>query len=101
MSMEETVTFNLELNIMQAMHELRRLETLLFRTVGLARRLGLTEEIDAQILKVQHLIMITRLAHSTLIAFRNASGPIGVAMAIVSGLSAAASACDFAVNLGE
>ena len=101
MSSEETVTFNLELNVEQAISEIRRLETLLFRSIALARRLGLPEDIDSAVYKIQRLIMVVRLAHSTLIAFQTASGPIGWALAIVGGLTAVASASDFMVSLGE
>jgi len=101
LSSEETVTFNLELNVEQAISEIRRLETLLFRSIALARRLGLPEDIDEQIRKIQRFIMIVRLAHTAVIALNAASGPIGWALAIVGGLSAAVSASDFIISLGE
>lgn len=46
MSEQYLVTFNLELNVEQAEAEIRKLQTLLFRTMTLMRRLGLPEQID-------------------------------------------------------
>ena len=69
---EETVTFNLDLDVSRASSNIRQLETLLFRTLGLLKRLGLPEEIEAAISKMQRLIMVIRLAHTALIAFQAA-----------------------------
>jgi len=101
MSTEETVTFNLELNVEQPLSQVRRLETLLFRTVRLIRRLTGNESLDDALYKVQRFIMVVRLAHSAYIAFQAATGPIGWAMAIIAGLTAAASASDFMTSYGE
>ena len=80
---EETVTFNLELNVERAIDSTRRLETLLYRTLGLLGRLGLPENIDQAIAKVQRLVMTIRLLHTAMIALESASGPVGWALAIV------------------
>lgn len=95
---EETVTFNLELNVEHALSDIRRFETLMFRTLGLVRRLCGDETIDAAINKVQQFVMVVRLAHSAWIAFSLATGPLGWAMAIVSGLTAASVASDFILS---
>ncbi len=81
---EETVTWNLDINVTQAQSELRKVEFLLFRTLGILNRLGLPEDIQKGIAELQRLIMIVRLTHTALIALQTASGPIGWAMAGLS-----------------
>jgi hypothetical protein len=85
---EETVTFNLELDVSKAMSDTRKLETVLYRAVGLTRRIlkafGLSEEtatIDQVIYKGQKVIMTIRLMHTAITAFYAASGPLGYALA--------------------
>jgi len=97
---EETVTFNLELNVESAISSVRRLETLLFRTLGLLRRLGLPEDIEAVIFKLQRLVMVIRMAHTAIIAFQAASGPIGWALALVGLAAAAASTASMMMEIG-
>ena len=80
---EETITFNLELNVEQTIHEIRRLETLLFRTISLLRRLGLPENVSETAAKIQRLIMTIRMLHTALVALETATGPIGWALAVV------------------
>ena len=85
MSEQESVIFNLEVQLSElSMSELRKLELLAYRVIGLLRRMGLPENIDAGIAKLQQFIMIVRLAHTTIVAFQRASGPIGWAMALTS-----------------
>jgi hypothetical protein len=98
---EETVTFNLELNVEPVEDSFRRVESLLFRTLGLLRRISGNENVDKAISAIQRLVGIIRLAHSAWIAFQAATGPIGWAFAIVAGLSAAASASDFMMSAGN
>jgi hypothetical protein len=102
-SSEENVVFNLEVQVSElSMSELRKLELITYRAIGLLRRMGLPENIDAGIAKLQQLIMVVRLATTTLRAFQMAEAgtPFGLAML---GLSAAAStfaATDFMLNTG-
>jgi len=101
--MEETVTLNLELNVEQTMSELRKVELLAYRSLGLLKRLGLPEDIEQGIEKLQRLIMTIRLAHTAIMAFQAvllAGTPIGWGLAIVAGASAAFSAGDFVTSLG-
>jgi len=91
---EETVIFNLELNVEGAIDNSRRLETLLYRSISLLGRLGLPENIDAAIAKVQRLVMVIRLLHTAAIALEAASGPIGWALALVGVASALLSTGD-------
>lgn len=91
---EETVVFNLELDVTQTINDARRLETLLFRSLGLLRRLCGNESIDALIDKTQRAVMIVRLLHTSIIALEAASGPVGWALAGIGIVSAALSASD-------
>jgi uncharacterized protein YaaW (UPF0174 family) len=86
--MEETATFNLELNVEQCVSEIRRLETLLYRSLALAKRLGLPENINQAISQIQRLTMVIRMLHTAIIALQAASGPIGWALAGVGIASA-------------
>ncbi len=91
---QEDVTFALEVDVSKTMAEIRRLEILLFRTLSLIRRLGLPEDIEQGIVRIQRLIMAARLAHAALIAMQAAAGPIGWALAGVGIVSAAWTAYD-------
>lgn len=83
MSDQESVTFNLELSIQQAYDNARKLEMLLYRALGLLKRLGLPENVEDAIIRVQRMVMTIRLLHSAMIALQAASGPIGWALAAV------------------
>lgn len=98
---EETVTFNLELNVEQTVSELRRVEGLLFRSLGLLRRLSGNEDINAAISKIQRLVLVIRLAHSAIIALQAASGPLGWAWAITGMGAAALTAGDVIVEMNS
>jgi hypothetical protein len=77
MSEEETVTFNLELNVEPALNSMRQIEGLTFRTLGYMKRLGLPENVNQAIDTIQNVTMTLRLLHSAIIAIELASGPIG------------------------
>jgi hypothetical protein len=96
---EETVTFNLELNVEQALSSIRRIETLLYRIMGLLRRMGLSEDVEKAVLSIQKLIMTIRLLHTAIVALEAASGPVGWALAIVGMGTAALSASDFLAEM--
>jgi len=97
--MQETITFNLEVIADDATENVRRLETLIFRTLGLLRRLGLPENIDAAILKIQQLVMTIRILHSAFIALQAATGPIGWLLGAVVLISGILSAGEFMMEL--
>jgi len=92
---EETVTFNLELNVEQAYSEIRKYETAMYRVLGLMNRAGLPEDVKDAIMLIQQLVMTTRLLQ-TAIAALNVSmmtspagvvlGGVGIMMAGVSGI---------------
>jgi hypothetical protein len=87
---EETVTFNLELNVEKAFSASRRIELIIFRALGLwnrlCRMLGLPDDspIMAITQKVQQIVMVIRQLHTSLILIESASGPLGWAMAALS-----------------
>ena len=78
----ETVTFNLELNVEQAFSEVRKYETVLFRTLGLMRRAGLPEDMKASIMLIEQLIMSARMLQTAIAALNvsMATSPAGVVL---------------------
>lgn len=98
MSSDETVSFSLEINVQQAYTEIRRLQTLLYRTLGLVRRFGLPENAEAMITQIQRLITLLNSLRLSLIAVQMAAGPVGWALAGVSLLATAMTAGDFIEN---
>lgn len=103
MSVEDhTVSFSLEVNVEKAYENVRRLQTVFYRTLSLARRMGLPENLEAQIRVIQRLINILnqlRLAYIAVRAARMAAGdPIAWAMA---GVSVATFAMDLATEVNS
>ncbi len=91
---EKNITFGLEIETSKTYSEIRKLELLLYRTLGLVRRLGLPEDIEQGIVRIQRLITTVRVAHAAFIALHTAAGPIGWALAGVGVVSAAWSVYD-------
>jgi len=93
MSYDEGVSFSLEVNVGKAEDNLRRLQTVAYRTLGLFRRLGLPEPIDSAIAKVQRFIAVANQARLTCLALNAAMAttPFGW---LLFGLSAATLALD-------
>lgn len=85
MSIEDhQVSFSLELNVAKAYENVRRLETIIYRTMGLMRQLGLPENIDQAISKVQSAIAVLNQYRLTVAAAQAASGPYGWALLGIS-----------------
>lgn len=89
MSVEDhTVSFSLEVNVEKAYQEVRRLQTVFYRTLGLAARLTGDENLLRGIRTMQRAITIAnqlRLAYAALQVARMAAGdPLAWAMAGVS-----------------
>jgi hypothetical protein len=107
LSLEETITFNLELNVENALSSSRRVELIIFRALGLWVRLcklfGLPPDSPAiQIVEsIQRVTMVLRQLHSTIIFVEAASGPIGWAMAGLSAAALVMSVSDITMSLGE
>ena len=88
MSIDETVSFSLEVNVSKAEDDVRRLNTLFYRTIGLAQRMFGTENIPAGILLMREAAAVAnqlRLAYRALQLARLAAGdPIAWGLAAVS-----------------
>lgn len=88
MSEDTIVSFSLEVNVEKAYEEVRRLQTVLSRTLGLAARLTGDENLERGIRTMQRAIAIAnqlRLALAALQAARMAAGdPLAWAMFGVS-----------------
>ena len=88
MSIDETVSFSLEVNVGKAEDEVRRLLTVLNRTFSLANRMFGTENIPEGIKLMQKATTIAnqlRLAYRALQAVRLAAGdPLAWAMLVIS-----------------
>jgi len=96
---EETVTFNLELNIERALSNARQLETLLYRSIALTRKMGLPDDLNEGLYKIQRMVLAVRMLHTAILALHAASGPIGWALAIIGILSGAAVAGDVMLEI--
>ena len=97
---DHKVSFSLEVNVDEAYRNIRRLQTLLYRTLSLLRRIGLPEEVDAAIMQIQRFIALMNMLRLTLIAFETASGPLGWAMAGLSAATFLAAVDDFTLGAG-
>lgn len=82
---DHTVSFSLEVNVEKAAVDVRRLQTVLYRTLGLAIRLTGNDNLEEGMRTMQRAIAIAnqlRLAYASLQAVRMAAGdPLAWAMA--------------------
>ena len=90
----------MELNAEQVISQLRRVETLLFRTLSLVRRLSGSEDVSAAIMKIQQLVMTVRMLHTSLTLLQSTTG-VGIALAAVGGLTAVFYAADSFGNMAD
>lgn len=79
---DETVSFSLEINVKPTYEDIRKVQTVVYRYISLMRRLGLPENVDDAIEKMQRLIMISNQLRLSFIALQAASGPVGWALAL-------------------
>jgi hypothetical protein len=88
----------LRANFGQCRGELREVEYILYRTVSLINRLGLPPEVDQAIQKLERLIMIIRMLHTTfaLLELTTAEGQV---LAAISGVGLAVSALTLAQDM--
>lgn len=99
---EETIIFNLELNVENAFSSVRKIELILFRALGLWQRfcklLGLPPDSPINVIaqKAQQIVMIARTIHTAAVLIESASGPLGWIMAALSVGSAAVQVADMA-----
>ena len=99
---DHVVSFSLEVNVEEAAIEVRRLQTLLYTTLNVVRRLTGDENLIASIDLMQRAIRVAntlRLAYAALLAARVAAGdPIAIAQAGVTIIGTAITVGDFIEN---
>jgi len=93
------VSFSLEVNVEKAYEDLRKIQTILFRTLSLLRRFGLPEDIDAFITKLQRAIALLNLYRLTIISVEAASGPFGWALAGIGVATAVVDTAEFVMEI--
>jgi len=102
-SIDETVSFSLEVNVEKAYEDVRRLQTVLSRSLSFVTRLSGDENLDRFAAKCQEAIAVAnklRLALAALQAARMAAGdPIAWVMTGIAGAEALISGAEFAVDL--
>ena len=69
---DEGVSFSLEVNVEPAHTQIRKLQMVLFRTLGLMRRMGLPPQLDRAIAGLQRFIAMVNQARLALAAFQTA-----------------------------
>lgn len=81
--------------------QLRAIEVTATRILRIISRMSGSEDVDAAIRKLQHLIVTVRLAQATIHAFQLASGPIGWSFALVGAVGTAISVGDMTMEIGS
>jgi hypothetical protein len=107
MSEQQTVSFSLELDIANSYSEIRKLELVLYRTVALLNRLGMSENMKHGIQDIMRMIATIRMLHRALQTLHAAytagmaANPLTWPLAILGIVTAVASASDFVLSSGE
>ena len=95
---DETVSFSLEVNVDKAYESIRRLETVLYRSLSLLKRLSGDENIDRAITHIQELLAYINQLRLAIIALQTASGPIGWLLAGIGVASFLVTTLEFAMD---
>jgi hypothetical protein len=90
----EVKTNTLRTETVHVVGALREVEYMFYRISSLLSRLGLPPEVDEAINKIQRLILMIRLLHTTMI-FLQTDTTYGLMMGIISGGGAVLSSIDF------
>ncbi len=98
MSEDHTVSFSLELNVKPVEENIRRLQTVLYRTLSIARALGLPDELNQQVIAIQRLIALLNQLRLAIIAVQAAMLPGAGWIAV---LLAATAVGTTAVSVGD
>jgi len=88
MSTDESVSFSLEVNVEKGYTEVRKLLTILDRTIQRLQSLGLPPHLDQAVTHIQEITAMLNQLRLALLAVQTASGPGGWALAILAGLTA-------------
>jgi hypothetical protein len=99
MSIGQHVDIEVRADTHNATGTLREIEYILYRSLSLLNRLGLPPEIDAAINKVERMIFLVRVLHSTL-AFLAWGSPLGLIYAGLAGAGGIISTVDLLNNMG-
>jgi hypothetical protein len=89
------VVIGVRANTMKVTGDLRELEYILYRTVSLLNRFGLSPDIEQSIIKIQRLILVIRMLHSA-IMYLYMSTPYGWLLGGISLVSMGVSASTMA-----
>ena len=81
---EETVTWNLNVDVSEATRQLGRFSTALYGMLGILRLLGLPEKINDAIRALQQLIATANMARVAIMQLYTATGPVGWAMGVIA-----------------
>jgi len=98
---DTTVSFSLEINLEPALTNIRKLQTVLYRTLGLLRRMSGNEDLDRAIAKAQRIIAVINMMRLAYAAFMAASGPLGWALAGISIAEAGFAFTDLTYEVGN
>jgi len=90
-------TEELRANMGKARGEFREVEYILYRVTSLLNRMGLPPSIAQAIQKIEGMIMVTRMLHSTMILMESTT-PYGWILGIISGVGAAVSGIDLTME---
>jgi hypothetical protein len=91
----EAKTNKLKVEASHATGRLREMEYVLFRITSLLRRMGLSDEVNTAIQRLQNLILVIRMVHSALM-YLEAGTPYGW---IIGGVTLAASLFPLATSM--
>ncbi len=102
---QESIVFDLDLTVSpKAMSKVGEAMRVMTQTLTLIRRLGLPENVDQAIIKLQRLIMTLRLARTAMLALEAAlvpkAGFLKIALAGVAVGGAAMEAGSFMMTMG-
>ena len=81
---EEKVSFSLEVNVEEALTKFRQLQTVLYRTIGIFERMGLSPEARALANNIQRMITLFNMLRLAAIAAHTAMGPLGWTLAAIA-----------------
>ena len=104
---EETITFNLELNVESAIENSRQLEMILYRGLGLwnqwCKILGVPNDSPLSVVanRAQQIVMMTRLIHTSITLLEASSGPLGWIKAALGILAAGTAGISLAQQFGS
>jgi len=88
----------LRVNVGQVRSELREMEYILYRTMSVLNRMGLSPEVSEAIQRIERLILIVRILHSAMV-YLEAGTPLGWILGIISGFSALVSVTDLTMEM--